>query len=198
MTGKLIVLEGPDNVGKSTLSAMLEDRLEEMGHICERLAFPGNKEGSVGKLVYKLHHKPEEVGVTVPMHPASIQLLHVAAHVDAIQQIILPRLEQVDYVILDRYWWSAWVYGVAGGVSADEMRQMMELELVFWNDVRPGAVFLIDREAAIIDNTTKHRRDLYRHLASEEKSSYPVCEIENNGTTDEAVQKILNALEEAA
>ena len=54
--GRLIVFEGPDGVGKSTLAEQLTVHLREAGVPCEHLAFPGRQPGSLGHLVYDLHH----------------------------------------------------------------------------------------------------------------------------------------------
>jgi dTMP kinase len=81
--GKLIVFEGPDGVGKSTLSQALAKKLTEVNILCEHLAFPGKEEGTIGRLVYDLHHNPNAFGLH-KVTPASLQALHIAAHLDAI------------------------------------------------------------------------------------------------------------------
>src|SRR5687768_5267391 len=87
---KLVIFEGVDDVGKSTLA-------EGLAAYCERLfpyqpvsegSFPGARSGSPGEWVYRLHHaqvaelQPESIA------PPALQLLHVAAHVDGIQSWI--------------------------------------------------------------------------------------------------------------
>ena len=114
--GRLIVFEGPDGVGKSTLAQALTNRLMAMGLSCEHLSFPGKEEGTIGSLVYDVHHRPAGYGIGA-ITAASLQALHIAAHLDAIEQRIVPALNEGRWVILDRFWWSTWAYGCAAGVD---------------------------------------------------------------------------------
>ena len=57
--GFLVVFEGADGVGKSTLSKGLFDYLQSKAVPSLHLAFPGKDEGTLGKHIYDLHHRPE-------------------------------------------------------------------------------------------------------------------------------------------
>ena len=89
--GRLIVFEGLDGVGKSTLAQHLTSRLREVGIPCRFLAFPGRESGTLGRLVYDLHHDAPRLGVS-DVNSTSLQVLHIAAHIDAIEGEILPAL----------------------------------------------------------------------------------------------------------
>src|SRR5262245_29764070 len=89
---ELYVFEGPDCVCKSELSRRFAQHLAGSGLDCEHLAFPGREEGTLGKHVYELHHDPKRYGIQ-SMDPTSMQLLHIAAHIDVIEHRILPALQ---------------------------------------------------------------------------------------------------------
>jgi thymidylate kinase len=199
--GKLIVIEGPDGVGKSAVANELSLRLNHVGQPSKVMAFPGNEPGTLGKLIYAIHHDPTQFGVE-RLTPTAVQALHVAAHLDAIEVNILPVLRSGQYVVLDRFWWSTWVYGLVSGVSRHVLRRMVELERIHWRGVTPLAAFLIRRSEPIDRNESKERWNTLNHeydvLAERERSSHPVYFVENNGSLDETIQSILAALPKTA
>jgi len=177
MRGKLIVLEGPDAVGKSTLADYLRVLLEEDRITNEILSFPGNRPGTIGKLVYDLHHAPGKFGVE-QVSPIGLQALHIAAHLDAIMHTILPAIDSGTWVVLDRFWWSTWVYGRAAGVDSQILDSLIHAEKLLWGKVIPSVVFLIQRTKPYDDKPVGDEfalvSNLYRELSSSEAANYEI------------------------
>lgn len=194
----IVFLEGPNEVGKTTLAHALETELERRGQQSEVVAFPGNRSGSLGWLVKRLHEDPADLGVDESIHPASIQMLHVAAHVDSIQNRIRPLLDEGTTVILDRFWWSTLIYGRVSGVSDEVLRAMIQVEELFWDDLQPDVAFLIDRDTPYgskVDLGIWERlRTEYRELAEEQSARHPVEIIENDSSIDHAIEEILSRI----
>ena len=163
-TGKLIVFEGVDGVGKTTLSQNLAARLNDAGVSCEYLSFPGREHGSLGRLVYELHHNPSDLGVT-DINLESLQIMHIAAHIDAIENRIIPAINAGRWIVLDRYWWSTWVYGGVLGISKRSLKAMIKLEQPHWKRIEPSVLFLVERESATVDQSSRHLNILIVNLA---------------------------------
>lgn len=189
--GRLVVLEGPDGVGKTTLADQLVDKLKRTGVDAQGLSFPGLVVGTLGELVYRVHHDPTQLGVTKAIHPAAVQMLHIAAHVDAIESTIRPALGAGRWVVLDRYWWSTWVYGRAAGVSQRSLDRMIDVEATHWNDDRPDPVFLITRTKSQV---SRQLTSLYETLATREAESGRVNRVRNDGTAADAVAAMVATL----
>jgi len=193
-TGRLWVFEGPDSVGKTSISSILVKELSKNGGECVGFSFPGKSSGRVGELIYDLHHAPRKFCIP-DITPAALQMLHIAAHVDLIQAQILPALESGISVVLDRFWWSTQVYGEVTGIASEFLKSIISAEKVAWSGVEPDAVFLLQREHplefkrnAVWEQHAKHYSDLARH----EAGSHEVHQIANNGPIAEAVAAILS------
>jgi thymidylate kinase len=192
------VLEGPDGVGKSTFSSAIGDHLRATGHDLIQLSFPGRVQGSLGELVYRVHHD-EGPSAVKDMAPLAKQALHVAAHIDAIDRQILPALKRGQTVLLDRYWWSNWVYGLVGGCERPRLRALIDAERAAWGKTQPALAILLRRPSPI--NRTEdlpYWRQLaaeYSRLAGRESRLHPVSVIDNIGSQEETLDAIRRALE---
>ena len=190
--GGLFVLEGPDGSGKTTLSLELVNYLSRQGLECEYHAFPGRELGTIGRHIWDFHHSLDLARVK-SITTSSLQLLHVAAHLDAIERAILPVLKKGVTVVLDRYWWSTWVYGLVDGANQQTLRAMVKMERAHWGKVRPSIVFLVQRNTQHETESTfrLHRlAEEYHKLADREMQHYPVQPIDNSGTLTEALSRI--------
>jgi thymidylate kinase len=187
--GQLIVFEGPDESGKTTVSKQLATALEARGQSCLWLAFPGHEPNTLGAEIYALHHDPRFAAA-----PAlSVQLLHVAAHVEAIQLRILPALTAGQWVVLDRYWWSTLAYGLAAGVDRRSLESALDIERRQWRRIKPAAAFVFARALPNMKRQPAQRAPLmkiYRQIILRERRSHPVTLVDNNGPLEEAVNLV--------
>ena len=194
--GRLVVFEGFDGAGKSTLAEHLTSRLRGIGVPCEHLAFPGRRPGSLGRLVYDLHHDAPGLGLG-EVNATSLQVLHIAAHVDSIEGEILPALRAGKWVILDRFWWSTWVYGAAYEVSERSLEAMIELEKIHWGNVKPDVLFLVEREDGTADTRVELQEQIlerYRELAKRERSHSRVVTLHNDSSVEDAIDAAWDAI----
>lgn len=197
-SGRLVVLEGPDGVGKSTLSSTVAGLLGGVGK-AEVITFPGREVGTLGRLVYDVHHSPQSFGLESITDLAK-QALHIAAHLDAIERRILPLLRSGTHVVLDRYWWSTWVYGIVGGVKEVAIRGLVEVERLQWRSHLPVVAILLDRPSPI-DRVEPPKywnelREQYATLAASERAHYPVYTITNGSSLAAAERQIEGVLSE--
>ncbi len=185
-SGHLFVFEGPDGVGKSTLVSELASYLRLAGEEVLPLSFPGREPGTIGRHVYDLHHSPKDFRIT-EMSPASLQLLHIAAHIDLIERAIVPALEEKRTVLLDRYWWSTWVYGLMSKVPREHLELMINVEQFAWKGMKPCAAFLLQRDTARVDSAIL---SAYHTLAAQEAAVHPIVKIDNGSSITSLVHNV--------
>lgn len=121
MTAKIIALEGPDRVGKNTQATMLARRLRSLGN------------------VVCLHEVPAKDNVTHPVIywmlrnglakrlPRVFQWVQVQNR-KILQKKLLEKCKSYDYIILDRWFLSTFIYGTASGIDTS------------WHEIAHGAM----------------------------------------------------------
>lgn len=192
--GHLVVFEGPDGVGKTTVATEVAQRLNANALVCDLMTFPGKEPGTLGRLVYEVHHVPYQFGIKV-LTPTSKQVLHVAAHLDIIERCIVPTLASGRHVLLDRFWWSTWVYGTIAGMDRHFLKRLIDLERIFWGRLQPSTVILIRRAYPI--NRPDRLKDWqrlareYDRLAAKEARRHPVAVVENTGSVEQTIAEVL-------
>jgi len=202
--GYLFIFEGPDGVGKTSLSKVVQEQLTLKGKDSVTLSFPGKQAGTLGAVIYNIHHQPTSFNIK-SLHPASRQVLHIAAHIEAIQDTILPLLKEGKIVLLDRYWWSTVVYGKAEGINTLALDAMIQVESYFWENKLPDGVFLLSREHSLKKELSlyqwKELKTRYTQLKIQEAAKYPIFDVANETTiqetSDQIVSKILEIIHHA-
>lgn len=120
-SGKLIVIEGTDGVGRSTHTALLRSWLEERGHAVidtgmtrSVLAGEGLKEAKAGTTLGRL----------------TMQLYYATDFADRLENEMLPALRAGFVVLTDRYTYSAIARAVVRGVDPAWVRSVYGFALV--------------------------------------------------------------------
>ena len=201
MKPALYVFEGPNGVGKTVLSSYLHSILNQQGRSSELVSLPGRKKGTIGELIYRLYHDPYAFGVNhISIIPE--QLLFTAAHADVIESEILPVLLRGQNVVLDRFWWSTWVYSSIGGLPTEIRDLLLELELKIWSGIKPRGVFLLRRNRP---PDSEHSVDkweklvsLYNEICSQQSERVKVIEVDNNADIQDAMAIISDFVERDA
>ena len=184
------IFEGIDNVGKTTIIHALKQQIQETtDYKCVDIAFPGNEPRTLGELVYRIHHNEEQY-FDVSLNETSLQLLHIASHIDLIQRRLEPLSNSKCIVLLDRFWWSTYVYGLSGGLKENIIQTIIAPELLYWKDINIKKIFLIEREKKQKDYELNKENTIiekYRQLAEKEL----LCtKVDNNESLEKVVNKV--------
>lgn len=115
--GLFITFEGPDGSGKSTQIELVEEHLLRLGYRVYRTREPGGT--SIGDQIRDVLH---DVNNTEMSARAEI-LLYSASRAQLVEQLIIPRLNQGEVVLCDRYADSTYAYqGYGRQLEFDTLR----------------------------------------------------------------------------
>jgi len=189
--GQLIVFEGPDGVGKSTLAGKIASRLRDQGTAVEEASLPGSRPGTLGAHVHRLHHDPRKYGIE-HIDPTSVQVLHAAAQIDTLNRVIRPALDAGRWVVLDRFWWSTIAYGQVLGACRESLTLLEQLALLQWSSLSPMIVFVVKRTLAV--PLHKELTAVYEGLAGRDAHPHAVETLVNDSDIESAVDTALGSV----
>lgn len=121
LPGRLIVIEGPDNVGRSTLISRLRPELENRRHAVSSTGFRRSDLTQEG-----LAQARE--GNT--FSPLTMSLFYATDFADRLERQMIPALRAGFWVLSDRYFYSVRARDIVRGADADWTRRMYGFALV--------------------------------------------------------------------
>lgn len=192
-SGRLIIFEGIDHVGKSTLISHIKTAYLNANKAVIDLQFPGKEEGTLGKLIYDIHHRKINIKNITPL---SLQTLHVAAHIDLLEQRILPLLKSGYDILLDRYWWSTIAYGIANDIERRQIEKILSIEKEMTDEIQNKVIFYITRELRESD----YEQPIEQKILNEYEILFKnhcgaKYRIHNDDTMQVTIQNVLDKLE---
>lgn len=199
---RLVIFEGVDGCGKTTLGRLLASYYASVAPALSLYhgAFPGNHPGTLGEWVYRLHHnRVTDAPAPAMIAPPALQLLHVAAHVDAIQSRLTPVFNRGGAVILDRYWWSTYAY-VRRHLSPNLAWPLVDAERPFWHDLPAPVIIYLTRQRSLkaheLEPEAHVTLDAAYHelIVAERRRGVCIRELSNDGLLSGTWADLLNAL----
>lgn len=143
--GKFIVFEGLDGSGQSTQAQLLKNWLEKEKNISVVLTKEPTNQPPIGQLIRQILKKE------ISASPATLQLLICADRSEHLEQLIKPALQEDQWVISDRYFYSAIAYG---SLNLD-IEWLIKINEIF---LMPDIVFLLKTRPEIcLERIDKNR-----------------------------------------
>ena len=129
----LIVIEGSDKAGKATQTQMLSDKLKKEGFSVATMAFP-DYSTNIGKEIRAFLHGEKD-------YPLEVRHMLLSANRWEKRAEIEKMLKENNVVILNRYYQSNLVYGVASGLKLEWLQALdtglPKEDIVIMLDVTP-------------------------------------------------------------
>lgn len=121
LPGRLIVIEGPDGVGRSTQIEMLTQWLEEEGHAVSNTGLSRSPLTQPGLDAAKAGHTLSRL---------TLSLFYATDFADRLENLIIPALRAGEIVLSDRYFYSIMARDVVRGADPNWARGVYGFALV--------------------------------------------------------------------
>jgi dTMP kinase len=198
LSGKFIVIDGPDGCGKTTQTKLLVDWLKKQGIAVETFREPGGT--AIGEKVRQILLNPEHIAMSTETEV----MLYMAARVQLWQEKIKPALKQNKCVVVDRWLSSTCAYqGFAGGFGIDKVIKIAEdclakpwpdLTIILDVDLETAATRLkkdLDRMEQKGDSYHKKVREGFRKLAKNRKNFVIIDATDDIETVHKQVKDVI-------
>ena len=184
MSGRLVVFEGGDGVGKTTQARRLEAFLKSRGVKCTYLKYPDRTTCS-GQIIDS-YLKGQ---IELDCHTANLVLVsnlwEIAGQIEAL-------LSQGAVVIVDRYRDTNAVYSVARGCTLDEAMRpcvgLPEPDTIFFLDLAPELAMARKTGPLEVLETCEFQTKVYRNYKSMGRDSWMV--IDASRSPDDVANEI--------
>ncbi len=107
-----------------------------------------------------------------------------------IQRQLEPLSNSKCIILLDRFWWSTYVYGLSERLEENVIQAIIAPELLYWKDINVKKIFLVERKKKQSDyelNKENAIIEQYRQLAENEV----LCtRLDNNETLEKMVNSV--------
>ena len=203
MNGKLIVFEGPDGSGKTTILKNVNQKLTEQGYDIRVVREPGGTE---------ISEKIREIIIdndNINMAAKTESLLFAASRAQLVEEKIRPGLENGEIIICDRFVLSSLLYqGVGRGLGIDEVKKINDFAT---GDINPDLTifFNIDYKTALIRKRANfspdrleneefdfHKKIFDAYLDIAEKYKDDIKQVDATRSIDEVSSDVLKLIKD--
>ena len=144
MNGKLIVFEGPDGSGKTTILKKVNEKLTDEGYKLKLVREPGGTD--ISEKIREIIIDNDNVNMTAKTE----SLLFAASRAQLVEEKLRPALENGEIILCDRFVLSSLLYqGVGRGLGIDEVKAINDFAT---GDIKPDLTifFNIDYKTALV------------------------------------------------
>lgn len=205
--GLFIALEGIDASGKSTQVKRLCDEFEKDG---KKVIVKHPFEGEIGQFIRRI------LSGETTVHTVALQYL-ISANRHVQQQEIIEHLKKGDHILIDRYVWSAVVYGIFDKGDGDFKKsenwllleqsilsmyhQFLMPDVTFYLDISPETAVArlgsMDKEKEIYEDETKIREitHIYKQVISDFPDEFVI--IDGEKTVEQITEEMMKKIRES-
>lgn len=185
MKGKLVIIEGPDSSGKSTLVKNLAQVIPNS----IATHHPGST--PLGRVIRKMVKDPPLFDVLangrINIDAVSAQLLMVVDHIAFINEVLVPSLNDGEIVLADRNnFFGGIIYGLAEGARLEDLNNMLRLI----RSPQPDAVFILQLPMETIEERLASRMETDRFEKRAVRKT--VFRLYNNIKSDPELSQIIS------
>lgn len=156
MSGKYIVLEGPQGVGKSTIAGMVVHELERLGKPVRLMHEPDGKADATTKEIRRLTQDPH-----YPMNTRTEVLLYNAARSQSLEAVRSAR-DDGEIVVVDRSYLTTLAVQFYGRGDIDDYAKLNDIIAFAVGDMWPDLTIVLDCSVAILQERQKQRAEQER------------------------------------